>query len=144
MASWVVSAPLRKIWVRSSKPTFHRPPPKTVIVIWLRMWSTLLTTPPTRVVLPSGIGGGSRMGSCPSVASTPPEVAELSRITVLGRCSSSAAAEPVLSTGAAGCGGPTFLGFAELLVWVLVELDCAQAQAANSSTHDKVMNGERT
>jgi hypothetical protein len=34
-------------------------------------------------VLPEGKGGGSRIGSCPFVAS-PPDVAELSRISVLG------------------------------------------------------------
>ena len=39
--------------------------------------------PPTSVVLPEGKGGGSKIGSCPLVAS-PPEVAELSRISVLG------------------------------------------------------------
>jgi len=39
--------------------------------------------PPTSVVLPEGNGGGSRMGSCPFVA-RPPDVAELSRISVLG------------------------------------------------------------
>ena len=35
------------------------------------------------------------------------------------------------------------LGCAEWLVCVLEELDCAQAQTANSSTHDRVTNGER-
>src|SRR5689334_22648233 len=41
--------------------------------------------PPTRVVVPAGTGGGSRIGSWPSV-DRPPEVAELSRISVLGCC----------------------------------------------------------
>ena len=39
--------------------------------------------PPTMVVVVRGMGAGSRMGSCPSVTSAP-EVAELSRMSVLG------------------------------------------------------------
>src|SRR6185437_8065002 len=81
-ASCVVSAPLRKICVRSSKETFHRPPPKTFTTRRLRIRSTSRMVPPTSVVPPEGKGGGSRMGSWPLVE-RPPEVAELSRISVL-------------------------------------------------------------
>src|SRR6476469_6520170 len=52
-------------------------------VILLRMRSTPLMVPPTMVVVVRGTGAGSRMGSCPSVASAP-DVAELSRMSVLG------------------------------------------------------------
>src|SRR5215472_10126222 len=47
------------------------------------MRSTLVIIPPTSVVMPVGNGGGSRIGSWPSVASAP-AVAELSRISVFG------------------------------------------------------------
>src|SRR5215831_18950113 len=87
IASWVVSAPLRKMCVRSSNATFQWPPPNTLTVILLWMWSTPLTIPPTSVALPSGSGGGSRIGSCPSVT-RPEEVAELSKISVFGRSGS--------------------------------------------------------
>src|SRR5215472_13587406 len=47
------------------------------------MRSTPAIVPPTSVVTVAGTGGGSRIGSWPSVARAP-EVAELSRISVFG------------------------------------------------------------
>src|SRR5215470_17904977 len=67
------------------------------------MWSTLRTIPPTRLVFPSGMGGGSRMGSWPSVVN-PEDVAELSRISVLG-CGGPARFSSALVDGFTGIAG---------------------------------------
>src|SRR5690242_2516515 len=71
------------MWVRSSKLMVQWLPPKICTVMRLRIRSTLVMVPPTRVVVVRGIGAASRIGSWPSVTSAP-EVAELSRMSVLG------------------------------------------------------------
>src|SRR5437763_1709660 len=66
MASWVVSLPLWKMCVRSSKLTVQCPPPKTCTVILLRSRSTPVMVPPTMVVVVRGMGAVSGVvaGGC--------------------------------------------------------------------------------
>src|SRR5579864_4679974 len=106
------------MWVRSSKLTLQRPPPKMCTVMRLRKRSTLLMVPPTMVVVVRGTGGASSIGSWPSVTSAP-EVAELSSMSVLGlACGigvgvSAGCAEPFLSVAVLSV--PVFS--AEALSW---------------------------
>src|SRR5215472_1216357 len=99
------------------------------------MWSTPVTMPPISVVLPPGSGGGSRMGSWPSVVS-PEEVAELSNISVLGCCGSLGAGlvvnadfcceAGVFGAPDAACGSDEF--------------DCGHAKAADTNNRATITN----
>src|SRR5262245_9456649 len=89
-------------------------------------------TPPTSVVWPVGNGGGSRNGSWPSVFS-PPDVSEVSNISVFGCGGGSVAAAGALgSTGDFGGGGRVELtGDVGICVEGVCELGAVGAGVAN-------------